>query len=153
MPQTNPKDSRHYAVSIRVDKSPQEVYQAINNVRGWWIGNIEGETDKVGAEFVYRYKDFHMTAQKVIELVPAQKVVWIVTQSKINFVKNKNEWKDTQIVFEIGPEDGGTRIAFTHIGLTPAIECYDGCSGGWDFYILKSLQSFLQTGAGLAPNF
>ncbi len=153
MSQAKQKDSRHYSVSIKVDQPPQDVYRSINNVRGWWIGDIEGESDKVGDEFIYRYKDFHITTQKLVELVPGQKIVWTVTQSKINFVQNKDEWKDTQIVFELSVEGGGTRINFTHVGLTPAIECYGGCSGGWDFYILKSLQSFLQTGKGIAPNF
>ena len=38
-----------------VDRSPEVVFAALNNVRGWWSANIEGETDKMGDEFTYRY--------------------------------------------------------------------------------------------------
>ena len=38
-----------------VDRSPEVVFAALNNVRGWWSANIEGETDKLGDEFTHRY--------------------------------------------------------------------------------------------------
>ena len=153
MNQTNTNDAHNDTVSISVTKTPQEVFQAINDVRGWWIGEIEGDADNVGSEFTYSYKDFHRTTQKVIEQIPQKKVVWTVTQSKINFVPNKNEWLGTQIIFELTPEGKGTRINFTHLGLTPKIECYEGCSGGWDFYIQKSLKNFIEKGEGIDPKF
>lgn len=34
-----------------VDQSPDEVFAAINNDRRWWSGEIDGSTDKPGAEF------------------------------------------------------------------------------------------------------
>src|SRR5256886_340457 len=56
-----------YTISYTVDQSPQEVFDAINNVRGWWSGEIDGGTDKLGAEFTYRYQDLHRTTQKITE--------------------------------------------------------------------------------------
>lgn len=145
--------ARDLTLSITVKKTPKEVFDAINNVRGWWIGEISGPTDELGGEFTYSYKTFHRTTQKVVELVPNKKVVWRVTKSEINFVKNKKEWNDTEIVFEIIAHKDKTEIRFTHIGLTPAIECYGNCSSGWEFYIKKSLLNWIENGEGIDPGF
>ena len=142
---------QNYTTSLTVDQSPEEVFAAISSVRGWWSGEIDGRTDKLGAEFKYRYKDLHKTTQKITELVPGKKVVWHVVESHINFVKDKNEWNGTDVVFEIAKKGGKTELRFTHVGLVPAFECYGDCSGAWGFYINDSLRSFIATGKG-QPN-
>src|SRR5580692_3708217 len=43
--------NQNYSISFAVDQSPEQVFKAINNVRGWWSGEIGGETDKLGSEF------------------------------------------------------------------------------------------------------
>ena len=128
-----------YTISYTVDQSPQEVFDAINKVRGWWSGEIDGRTDKLGAEFTYRYQDVHL---------PGKKVVWHVLDAKINFVKDKAEWNGTDIIFEITKKGDKTELRFTHVGLVPAIECYGGCSGAWGFYINDSLRKLIKTGKG-----
>ena len=145
------KNDQNYTTSFTVDQTPEEVFDAINNVRGWWSDEIDGSTNKLGAEFTYRYKDLHRTTQKITELVPGKKVVWHVTDATLNFVKDKTEWNGTDIVFEIKSKDGKTELRFTHIGLVPTFECYGGCSGAWGFYINDSLRSLITTGKG-APN-
>jgi len=140
-----------YTISYTVDQSPQEVFDAINNVRGWWSGEIDGGTDKLGAEFTYRYQDLHRTTQKITELVPGKKVVWHILDSHINFVKDKAEWNGTDVVFEIAKKGAKTELRFTHVGLEPAIECYGKCAGAWGFYINESLRGLITTGKG-EPN-
>jgi hypothetical protein len=61
-----------FTTTISVDQTPEEAFAAINNVRGWWTGDIEGGTDKVGDEFTYRYEDIHYSRQKITALVPGK---------------------------------------------------------------------------------
>jgi uncharacterized protein YndB with AHSA1/START domain len=78
-----------FTTTFTVDQSPNEVFKAINNVRGWWEGEIEGSTDHLGAVFTYRFEDFHRSTHKITEFVPGKKVVWHTTDASINFVKDK----------------------------------------------------------------
>src|SRR5688572_6415205 len=124
---------KDFSTVISVNKSPHEVFDAINDVKAWWIGSIEGDANKVGSVFNYTYKTFHTSTQKVTELVPDKKIVWAVTDATLSFANNKSEWKGTEIIFEIVSKGGETEVRFTHKGLTPQFECYEACSGGWDF--------------------
>src|SRR5512143_1008321 len=105
--------TQNYTTTFTVDQTPEEVFDAINNVRGWWSGEIEGDTDKLGAEFTYRYQDVHRSTHKITELVPGKKVVWHTTDSRINFVQDKNEWNGTDVVFEITKKGDKTELRFT----------------------------------------
>jgi hypothetical protein len=141
------------SILISVSKSPKEVYDAINNVPAWWTGDVSGSAEKVGDEFSYKYKEFHSSTQKVTELIPYKKIVWHVEDAVLGFAKNKNEWKGTDIVFEISAGGEQTNVKFTHYGLTPEVECFEACSGGWKFYLTKSLKSLLTNGCGLDPGY
>jgi uncharacterized protein YndB with AHSA1/START domain len=140
--------TKDYTISYTVDQSPQEVFDAINNVRRWWSEEIEGQTDRLGAEFKFHYQDLHRTTQRITELVPGKKVVWRVIDSHINFVKDKAEWQGTEVVFEIEKKGRKTELRFTHVGLVPTIECYGNCSGAWGFYVNESLRGLITTGSG-----
>ncbi len=144
-------DTQGFSTSFTVDQTPEEVFAAINRVRDWWSGEIDGDTDRLGAEFTYRYKDVHRTTQKITEFVPGAKVVWHVTEAQLNFVQDKTEWNGTEIVFEIARNGAQTEVRFQHVGLVPAFECYGGCSGAWGFYINESLRHFIVDGKG-QPN-
>lgn len=140
-----------FTATISVDQTPTEVFNAINNVRGWWSEEIEGSTDKLNAEWTYRYEDVHRCKMKIIEFTPGEKVVWHVTDNYFNFTKDKKEWIDTKIIFEISKKDNQTQIHFTHLGLVPEYECYDICDNAWSGYIKDSLRGLITTGKG-KPN-
>lgn len=135
-----------FTTAFSVDQTPQEAFNAINNVRGWWSGTIEGDTDKLSAEFTYRYKDVHRSKQKVTEFIPGKKVVWHVSDSQLSFVGEKSEWNDTDIVFEISEKDGQTEVRFTHAGLVPQYECFGSCSNAWGTLVNGNLRQLITTG-------
>jgi uncharacterized protein YndB with AHSA1/START domain len=145
------KKEQDFSTSFTVDQSPEEVFDAVANPRGWWSEEIDGVTDKLGGQFEFQYKNQHRTMQKITEFLPGEKVVWHVTESHINFVKDKGEWKDTDVVFEIAKKGDKTELRFTHVGLVPAIECYGDCSGAWGFYVNESLHDLITKGKG-QPN-
>ena len=144
-------NDQNFSTAITVDKNPEEVFAAINNVRGWWSEEIEGNTGTLGVEFQYHYQDVHRCTMKITEFVPNQKVVWHVVDNYFSFTKDQTEWKDTDIAFEITKKGDKTEIRFTHLGLVPAYECFNACSEGWSTYINGSLRDLLTTGKGL-PN-
>lgn len=144
-------NDQNYSTTFMVDQTPAEVFAAINNVRGWWSEEIKGPTNEPGEAFVYHNKDIHYCKIKVTEMIPAQKVAWLVLDNSFNFIKDQTEWKNTKITFEITEKDNKTEVRFTHLGLVPEYECFDVCSNAWGFYIRNSLRSLITKGKGY-PN-
>lgn len=138
----------NYTASFTVNKSPDEAFQAIKNVRGWWSEEIEGPTEKVGDVFDYRYKDVHRCTLKLTEAVPGKRLTWLVTDNYFSFTEDKAEWKSTKLVFDIATKGGSTEVHFTHLGLVPEYECFEVCSDAWGGYIEGSLKSLIATGKG-----
>lgn len=143
--------TKDFTTTFVVDQTSEQVFDAITNVRGWWSEEVEGSTDKLNAEFNYHYKDAHVSKMKITELVPGKKVTWLVLENYFNFTKDKNEWKDNKIIFEITQKGNQTQLQFTQVGLVPAYECYDICRDAWTNYINHSLRGLITTGKG-KPN-
>ncbi|HLZ71855.1 MAG TPA: SRPBCC domain-containing protein [Dehalococcoidia bacterium] len=140
--------SQNFTTTFSVDQTPEEAFAAITNVRGWWSGEIEGSTDRLGEEFTYRYEDVHYTKQKITELIPGKKVVWRVLDAYLNFSKDPGEWTGTEITFDVSRKGKRTEVRFTHLGLVPEFECFDSCSSAWGVYINGSLRRLITTGEG-----
>ncbi|RYF87641.1 MAG: SRPBCC domain-containing protein, partial [Chitinophagaceae bacterium] len=134
-----------------VDATPEKVFDAVTNVRGWWSENIEGGTKALNDEFTYSHTDQHRCKMKLIEVIPGRKVVWLVLDNYFKFTQDKTEWIGDKIEFEISQMDDKTQLHFTQHGLVPAHECYSICFDAWTRYITKSLRSLITTGKG-QPN-
>src|SRR5450432_1165332 len=145
------KKNQDLTITFSVDQTPEEAFEAITNVRGWWSGEIEGPTAELGGEFTYRYQKIHYSKQKVTELVPGKRIVWLVLDSCLDFIEDKREWNGTSVTFDIAGKGEKTEVRFTHAGLVPARECYSACSSAWGSYIRGSLRSLIATGKG-QPN-
>ncbi len=55
-------NTQNYTASLAVDQTPDQVFAAITNPRGWWSEQIEGRTE-------------------IMEFVPGKKVVWHVVEN------------------------------------------------------------------------
>jgi hypothetical protein len=141
-------NKQNYNIGITVNATVQEVFNSINSVSTWWTEDLEGSSQKQNDEFTVRFGDVHVSTQKLVEVIPYKKVVWLVTDSKLNFLEDKHEWTNTKISFELSNYDDKTLIEFTHIGLIPEVECYNSCVKGWDYYIKGSLFKLLTEGKG-----
>ena len=124
-----------------------EFLRSINSVSKWWTENIEGSSEKLNDVFTVHFGDAFVTHQ-LKEVIPAKKVVWLVTDCYLSWFKDKEEWNGTKMSFEISTKDNVTQINFTHIGLVPEVECYDNCVKGWDQYFKDSLFKLLTEGKG-----
>ena len=144
-------NQQNFTTTILVDQTPEEVFNAITNVRGWWSEEIAGGTEKLNDEFLYRYKDVHRAKMKLIEVVPGKKIVWQVMENYFSFTKDEKEWTGTKVSFEISKTGHQTQLTFTHIGLVPEYECFEVCREGWSNYINDSLYRLITTGKG-KPN-
>jgi hypothetical protein len=140
-----------FTTNILVEQTPEEAFNAVNHVRGWWSEEIEGNTDQLGDVFQYHYEDVHRCQIKLIEVQPNKKVVWLILDNYFKFTQDETEWKGTTVIFDINEKDGKTEVKMTHVGLVPEYECYDICREGWSNYIQNSLRSLITTGIG-KPN-
>ncbi len=141
-------NDQNYTTTFTVNQSPAEVFAAINNPRAWWSEEIDGNTDKPGSVYYYHFQDIHRCTIKVAEHVSNKKVVWHVLHNDFNFIQDKTEWNDTDIVFEIEKKGDQTELHFTHVGLAPVHECYKVCSDAWGTYINGSLRDLIAKGKG-----
>ncbi len=140
-----------FTTAILVSQTPEEIFNAINNVRGWWSEEIEGSTSKLNDEFSYHYEDVHLCKMKLIEVTPNKKIAWLVLNNYFKFTKDKREWIGNKIVFEITEMENQAQLQFTQVGLVPGYECYEVCRDAWSSYIQKSLRNLIVTGKG-QPN-
>lgn len=136
----------NFEFSFSTSKSPGEVFAYLINPNNWWIGlygeTIEGRSTEINDEFSFHAGDgMHYSKQKLTELVPSEKIVWLVTESNLSFLKVTDEWVGTKICFTIEIVDDNTKVTFTHKGLIPSIECYGSCSSAWTQY-LQNIQGY-----------
>lgn len=133
-------NSNNFSYSFRTSKSIDEVFSLFLNVDQWWSGlfneKIQGKSENIDDEFSFSAGDgVHFSNQKLIELIPNQKIVWLVTDSNLSFLTQTDEWNNTKISIDLETIDNQTIVKFTHQGLLPEIECYDACSSAWSQYL------------------
>lgn len=142
--------SQSYTATIEVANTPDDVFNHITDVSKWWSKDFEGCSANLNDEFVICHPGQHYSKQRLTEVVPGKKVVWLVTDSKLSWLeKDKEEWTNTKIIFEIILKGDKTVLHFTHEGLVPEKECYIRCTQGWDMVIKDWLLRFITSGKTL----
>jgi len=137
-----------YTATIEVTRSPHHVFECIRDVSKWWGGrDLEGRTSRLNDEFTITHGDTHYSRQRMIQCEPDEKIVWLITEAKLGWLeRNKHEWTNTRLVFQIASTGSKTVLRFTHEGLVPAMECYSRCSEGWAVVIGEYLFAFITEG-------
>jgi hypothetical protein len=130
----------NFSYSFKTSKTTQEIFELLLDIEKWWSGlyeeTIKGKSKKINDEFIFTAGGgAHYSKQKLVELTPGKKVVWLVTDSNLNFLKDTSEWNNSRIGFELSTDENKTNVQFTHEGLVPQIECYEGCSLAWKSYL------------------
>ncbi len=121
--------------------SPNDVYKALTTLPGlsaWWTTNTQGES-KVGGALQFRFGagGFDM---KVLELHPAERVLWQV-------VDGPEEWIGTKVSFDLKQEGDWAIVLFKHQGWKAPVEFMHHCGTKWAVFLL-SLKSLLETRKG-----
>jgi uncharacterized protein YndB with AHSA1/START domain len=122
---------------------PKDVFDALTSLdrlNGWWTNQTTGETG-VGGTIHFQFGDRGFFDMKVIELLPAERVVWEVTAGP-------DEWVGTRVIWELKPYEAGTTILFKHQGWREPVEFMHHCSTKWATFLL-SLKALLETGKGM----
>lgn len=135
-----------YTTLIEVEKSTSYVFKHITEVWKWWSKDFKGISSGLNDEFTVLHSDAHYSRQKLIEVIPDRKIVWLVTASKIHWVQNKNELTNTKMIFDLYSLGRKTVLHFMHEGLAWEKECYIRIAQSWDVAIKDRLFNFLENG-------
>jgi hypothetical protein len=138
-----------FTFKITTNQTPEHVFRTVQDVRSWWSGfhseEFVGNTKELHDEFTFLAGDgAHYSRQRLIEVIPNQRIVWLITEGELSFIDQKDEWVGTKVIFDIAEKDGKTELTFTHEGLTPEIECYDSCAPAWNMYLQDKLTPLIQ---------
>jgi uncharacterized protein YndB with AHSA1/START domain len=121
--------------------SPEDVYAALTTLEGlsgWWATDTKGQTEVGGIlEFRFEPGGFDM---KVLELNPAESVLWEVTDGPA-------EWIGTTVRWDLKQEGDYTIVLFAHEGWKEPVEFMYHCSTKWATFLV-SLKQLVETGTG-----
>jgi uncharacterized protein YndB with AHSA1/START domain len=121
--------------------SLDEVYAALTTLEGlsgWWATDTKGQTEVGGIlEFRFEPGGFDM---KVLELHPAERVLWEVADGPA-------EWIGTTVRWDLKQEGDYTIVLFAHEGWREPVEFMYHCSTKWATFLV-SLKQLVETGTG-----
>ena len=137
---------RGFAADVRYRATPEQVFDALSHPARWWSTSVHAEGDRLRLN----WSDGGFVAFQVAADAP-RSLRWDCVDQVDHNLPRPDEWVGTAAVFELAEVADGTRLHFEHRGLTPALECFERCESGWDFFLRRSVGQLLETGRGI-PN-
>jgi hypothetical protein len=139
--------SDDYTYDMQVHAPMPEIIAALTDdalIRSWWTAATRSERhgDDVA---LFMGGDAHLVDFTIEHRPGTGAVTWAVTACVMD------DWVDTLPSFSVRQiSDGTCAVEFRHVGLRPALPCFDQCRAGWNHF-MPSLHQFLETGEG-RPN-
>src|SRR5487761_2048562 len=81
-----------FRLGLTVKASAQETMDKISQVNSWWAKNFKGRARKLNEEFSVYFGDTYVNF-KISEVIPNKKIIWLVTDCNLHWIKDKKEWK------------------------------------------------------------
>lgn len=140
-----------FTCEIELHAPAANVYEALTTPRGikqWWTTSADVGTN-VGEHITIRFGQT-FKVMRIDILSPAKEIRWSVIDAHlaVDGLTRTDEWIGSTIRLTLATDaDTRTRLQLEHVGLTPAVECYDLCSQGW-LQFLQSLKHYVETGKG-----
>jgi hypothetical protein len=139
--------AKSFTIAIEIARSPREVFNYLKEVSKWWSRDFEGSSRQLNDEFIIHHPGSHYSKQKLVDVIPDQKIVWLVTDSTLHWLRDRHEWTNTRMIFELTAQGNDrTVLRYTHEGLVPEKECYARCTEGWTMVIRERLFNFITEG-------
>jgi len=130
---------------LRVEAPVETVYRAVTEregLAGWWTRDLDVGR-RPGDVSTFRFRSGAFNRMRIVSLDRNARVEW-------ECVDGAGEWIGTRVVFEMRPDDGGTKVRFSHTGFREQTEYVGECSFHWAGYLV-SLQGWCERGEG-SPN-
>src|SRR6267142_5939418 len=112
------KKLQDFNYSLIVKAPAKETMKRIGQVNLWWAKNFKGKVGKLNDEFSVHFGGPGETYVnfKVSEVIPEKKIIWLVTDCNLHWIKDKKEWKNTEVIWNLTEKGEKTTIDFVHRG-------------------------------------
>ncbi len=148
MKKTTFQSEQDFSYHLTVKASAKETMKNISQVNLWWAKNFKGKAAQLNDEFSVYFGDTYVDF-RISEVIPNKKITWSVTDCNLQWINDKKEWQNTEVIWTLSEKAGKTQVDFLHKGLNPDSECYESCNTGWTHHLKDSLQKLIDEGKGL----
>jgi hypothetical protein len=135
----------NYYQEILVSTTAINAFASLTKHINLWWGNTDKIATKVDDEFTVNFDDANWSF-RVTEFELNSKLTWECIGGNPDF---NAEWIGDTLHWNIEEDGDNVKISLLQNGLTPDMNCFEICNRGWNHYITKSLQAYLETGNGI----